>query len=375
MAQNNTTTSATADNEVTHFIKKAAMMDMKEIKAGKMAQEKAVNPQVRSFGEMMVKDHTNSSAELKTIAGRKNITLPMDYSPMSNAGASSNMQMGTTGQHTYSGTISERSLRGTKGMKLSKAQTTPSRKYYNGTPTYWTDKNVNKTARTSSSNWSENSGTSNTNSMGISGQAMTSGTVNSNTSVTTTTADEPGVSSSGNVGVSGTTGTLTANAEFNGATMGPDRTTSTTNSSTTNQNSGTTTSSQDVPVGTTTHSMDTGTGVSQNTGTGTMNTTTGTGTGTTSQSMSTGSTDMSLIDMEDDHKNKLSRLSTKTGTEFDREYMDLMEDGHNRAIDLYEDAAKSSDADISAFANKMLPKLRQHREQAKTIKSSINKGL
>jgi putative membrane protein len=246
MAQDISTTSTTVENDDIRFIKKAAMLDMKVVKAGKMAQEKAASPQVRSFGELMVREHTNSSAELKTIAGRKNITLPMEYSPMSNAGSSSSTYMGTTGQSYYSGTISERSLRGTKGMRLSKAQTTPSKRYYNGTPTYWTDKDVN----------------------------------------------------------------------------------------------------------------------------------TAVGTSITTQEMGTGTTyDVTLIDMENDHKDKLNRLSQKSGAEFDHDYMDMVEDDHERAVDIYEDAAKSSDIDVSNFATKMLPLLRQHREQAKTIKSTTNSIL
>src|SRR3569833_2665813 len=41
-----------------------------------MAQQKAVNPRVKAFATMMVNDHSKANDELKTLAGKKNITLP-----------------------------------------------------------------------------------------------------------------------------------------------------------------------------------------------------------------------------------------------------------------------------------------------------------
>ena len=361
-----------ADSDPSHFIKKAAMIDKKEIRAGKMAQEKAMNPQVRSYGEMMVTHHTNSSSELRTLASRKNITLPSDYAM--NSGATSSNYMGTEGQSSYSGTsasnwnrttgtISERSYRGTANMRLSKAQTTPDRRYYNGTPTNWTDKHVNKASQTTSAIHSNE--VSAMRNEGISGQNMTTATGNANmntdwsngnstattagttantgttagtttntgtsASTTTNTEEETGVSSDGNLGVSGTTGTLTTNAAFNGAEMGTDS----------------------IAVGTssTTQSMATGTAT-------TINDTN--------------------ADMTDESQDKLNMLGQKSGAEFDRAYIDMMVDGHSKAIQLYEKASKSSDSDISTFATKMLPTLKQHQERAKTLQTTVtssNSGL
>jgi putative membrane protein len=45
--------------------------------AGKLAAEKATNPQVKEFGSMMVMDHTKANEELMAIAKTKNITLPV----------------------------------------------------------------------------------------------------------------------------------------------------------------------------------------------------------------------------------------------------------------------------------------------------------
>jgi putative membrane protein len=50
-----------------------------EIELGRLAQQKASNPQVREFGEMMVRDHTQAGEELKQIATKHNIQLPADH--------------------------------------------------------------------------------------------------------------------------------------------------------------------------------------------------------------------------------------------------------------------------------------------------------
>jgi putative membrane protein len=53
-----------------------ASSDMFEIEAGRLAAERGTNPEVKSFGQMMVEDHTKASQQMKTLAQNKNITLP-----------------------------------------------------------------------------------------------------------------------------------------------------------------------------------------------------------------------------------------------------------------------------------------------------------
>ncbi len=52
----------------------------------------------------------------------------------------------------------------------------------------------------------------------------------------------------------------------------------------------------------------------------------------------------------------------------DDEYLATMVDDHKDAVDLFEKAAKSKDADIAAFAQKYLPTLREHLATAKSDK-------
>jgi putative membrane protein len=60
----------------TAFANKAAVSGMAEVALGKMAAEKGASAEVKDFGNMMVKDHGAANEELKSIAQKKNITLP-----------------------------------------------------------------------------------------------------------------------------------------------------------------------------------------------------------------------------------------------------------------------------------------------------------
>ena len=70
-------TGALAADKADDFAQKVAMSDMFEIEAGKLAQDKGT-PQQKEFGSMMVKDHTKTSTELKSLvsSGKVKATLP-----------------------------------------------------------------------------------------------------------------------------------------------------------------------------------------------------------------------------------------------------------------------------------------------------------
>jgi putative membrane protein len=74
-AKSATMTNAGADQT---FVKKAAEGGMAEVELGKLAQDKATNDQVKQFAKKMVDDHGKANDELKSIAQKKNITLPSD---------------------------------------------------------------------------------------------------------------------------------------------------------------------------------------------------------------------------------------------------------------------------------------------------------
>jgi len=62
------------------FIKKAAGGGMAEVELGRLATEKASNPEVKQFGQRMVDDHSKANDQLKQVAAEKHVTLPTGIS-------------------------------------------------------------------------------------------------------------------------------------------------------------------------------------------------------------------------------------------------------------------------------------------------------
>ncbi|UOQ54306.1 DUF4142 domain-containing protein [Hymenobacter cellulosivorans] len=58
------------------FVVNAASDGMLEVELGKLAQQKATNPAVKTFGQHMVEQHSEANNALKALAGRKSLVLP-----------------------------------------------------------------------------------------------------------------------------------------------------------------------------------------------------------------------------------------------------------------------------------------------------------
>jgi putative membrane protein len=67
---------AQASKKDQEFMTKAAAGGLYEVQAGSLAQEKGRHAGVKSFGAMLVKDHTAANEELKALASAKGVTLP-----------------------------------------------------------------------------------------------------------------------------------------------------------------------------------------------------------------------------------------------------------------------------------------------------------
>jgi putative membrane protein len=71
-----TTSALAAANTRETFVNKAALDGMTEVELGKLASAKSKNPEIKKFGDRMVKDHGQANAELEALAKAKNVPLP-----------------------------------------------------------------------------------------------------------------------------------------------------------------------------------------------------------------------------------------------------------------------------------------------------------
>lgn len=69
------------------FVDRASESGIAEVEAGKLAENKAQDPQVKAFAAMMVKDHTAANAELKQLAAALELKTADDASLMEQAKA------------------------------------------------------------------------------------------------------------------------------------------------------------------------------------------------------------------------------------------------------------------------------------------------
>ncbi|NMG17915.1 DUF4142 domain-containing protein [Brasilonema bromeliae SPC951] len=60
------------------FMTKAAQSDQTEIQTSQLALKRSQNKEVKDFAQRMIKEHTDSSQQLKQIAKKKSFTLPKD---------------------------------------------------------------------------------------------------------------------------------------------------------------------------------------------------------------------------------------------------------------------------------------------------------
>lgn len=63
-------------------------------------------------------------------------------------------------------------------------------------------------------------------------------------------------------------------------------------------------------------------------------------------------------------------LQARDGESFDDAYANNQVEAHERSIELFERATRSDDAEVAAFAEKTLPKLQEHLEEARKLVQS-----
>ncbi len=70
-----TTSSSKLSSSDTKFVKEAAIGGMEEVQLGQLAAQKASDPDVKSFGQKMVDDHSKANDQLKQLASQKGVTV------------------------------------------------------------------------------------------------------------------------------------------------------------------------------------------------------------------------------------------------------------------------------------------------------------
>lgn len=75
-----------------------------------------------------------------------------------------------------------------------------------------------------------------------------------------------------------------------------------------------------------------------------------------------------------DEAQQVGELTALNGSAFDRKYLELLDNTHDRSIDAFDDMSEDAyDGDIRAFAAKYLPILKTHREAAEKAAEQLPK--
>lgn len=75
-------------------------------------------------------------------------------------------------------------------------------------------------------------------------------------------------------------------------------------------------------------------------------------------------------ELGDQEREKLQRLNNQSGAEFDRAYLDLMEQDHQEALQRFRNAAENADdSDLKSFASQTAGVIEQHLNSAKQLQA------
>jgi putative membrane protein len=76
------------------------------------------------------------------------------------------------------------------------------------------------------------------------------------------------------------------------------------------------------------------------------------------------------------HKQMIDKLQSASGAQFNQQYRTQQIDAHNEAIRLYQDYANSDGQnELKQFANKILPKLKDHLQMAQALPQGSSPGM
>jgi len=87
-----------------------------------------------------------------------------------------------------------------------------------------------------------------------------------------------------------------------------------------------------------------------------------------------GSGDVARTSAPADNENGRARLEQLSGAALDRAYVEQMIDDHQKDITEFQRATQSSNPTVRAFAEKTLPTLREHLQQARDAQAKLGKS-
>jgi putative membrane protein len=76
-------------------------------------------------------------------------------------------------------------------------------------------------------------------------------------------------------------------------------------------------------------------------------------------------------ELDPEYQAMVNELNSKSGEDFDLDYLQVMVSTHKRAVDVYGIASKSRNVQFSAFAAHTLPMLERHKEMAATLLAKL----
>jgi putative membrane protein len=80
-------------------------------------------------------------------------------------------------------------------------------------------------------------------------------------------------------------------------------------------------------------------------------------------------------DLLDDAKTLQAKLSSDTGKQLDKDYMDSMVEDHQKDVQEFTDKSQTAkDPDVKQWAGKTLPTLQKYLKKAQQIDAKLNKG-
>lgn len=76
--------------------------------------------------------------------------------------------------------------------------------------------------------------------------------------------------------------------------------------------------------------------------------------------------------LTEDQRKDVDKLSKKSGSDFDKAYVDMMVDDHKKDVNAFKKASdKLTDNDLKTFATNTLPTLQKHLDAIQNIKTKM----